>query len=179
MKVVADRYSADPEPLDQVMVNEILRRGSGPGLVEGHHDSAGEPGSSQQPQLSGLVGEPELGLFGLKKLRGCGSKVTASAGRPWARPICRAAAITARWPRCTPSKLPIATTAPFGMAVAGVVSRITVKTERHFRDSSTRAGWGRDRDLVARTKSSRAQIGVLAGRCLFLGQPPVNGLFNG
>ena len=61
MKVIADRDTADPEPLDQIMVNEILRRGPGAGLVEGHHDSAGEPGSGQQPQLSGLVGEPELG----------------------------------------------------------------------------------------------------------------------
>src|SRR6185369_9404372 len=67
------------------------------------------------------------GLFGLKKLRGCGSKVTAKAGLPWLRPICRAAAITARWPRWTPSKLPMATTAPLGIASAGVVSRMTVK----------------------------------------------------
>ena len=61
MKVVADRDAADAEPLDQVMVNEILRRGPGAGLVEGHHHGAGEPGSGQQPQLAGLVGEPELG----------------------------------------------------------------------------------------------------------------------
>ena len=61
MKVVADRDAADPEPLDQIMVNEILRRGPGPGLVEGHHHGAGKPGSGQQPQLGGLVGEPELG----------------------------------------------------------------------------------------------------------------------
>src|SRR6266851_6886460 len=32
MKVVADRDAAYSEPLDQVMVNEILRRGAGPGL---------------------------------------------------------------------------------------------------------------------------------------------------
>jgi hypothetical protein len=30
MKVIADRDAADAEPLDQVMVNEILRRGPGP-----------------------------------------------------------------------------------------------------------------------------------------------------
>src|SRR5437899_969221 len=45
------------------------------------------------------------GLFGLKKLRGCGSKVTANVGLPWARPIRKAASITARWPRWTPSNL--------------------------------------------------------------------------
>jgi hypothetical protein len=43
------------------------------------------------------------------------------------RAICRAASITARWPRWTPSKLPIATTAPLGIAAVGVVSRIMVK----------------------------------------------------
>src|ERR1700738_1472198 len=67
------------------------------------------------------------GVWGLKKLRGCGSKVTASAGRVCARLICSARAITARWPRCTPSKLPSATTVPLGIAAAGVVSLITVK----------------------------------------------------
>ena len=49
---------------------------------------------------------------GRKKLRGCGSKVSAAAGRPSACARACAAAITARWPRCTPSKLPMATTAP-------------------------------------------------------------------
>src|SRR5215475_14225881 len=68
------------------------------------------------------------GLLGLKKLRGCGSKVTAKAGLPCARPIRSAAPITARWPRWTPSKLPIATTAPLGIAEAGVWSRMTVKS---------------------------------------------------
>ncbi len=61
MKVIADRDAADAEPLDQIVVNEILRAGSGPHLVEGHDHGAREPGPGQQPQLSGLVGEPELG----------------------------------------------------------------------------------------------------------------------
>ena len=60
MKVVADRNSADPEPLDQVMVNEILRRGPGARLVERHHDSAGKAGAGQQPELAGFVRKPEL-----------------------------------------------------------------------------------------------------------------------
>src|SRR6202165_3856990 len=67
MKIVADRDAADPEPLDQVMVNEILRRGPGTGLVETHHDSPLKPGSGQQPQLCGLVGKPELGGVRTKK----------------------------------------------------------------------------------------------------------------
>ncbi len=61
MKVVADRDPADAEPFDQVMVNEILRRGPGAAPVEGHHHGAGKPGPGQQSQFAGLVGEPELG----------------------------------------------------------------------------------------------------------------------
>ena len=60
MKVVADRDSADAEPLDQIMVNEILRRGAGASLVERHYHGTGKPGSGQQPQLADLVGEAEL-----------------------------------------------------------------------------------------------------------------------
>src|SRR6202165_2698692 len=67
MKVVADRDAAYSEPFDQVMVNEILRRGPGPGLVEGYHDRARKPCSGQQPQLSGLVGKPELGRVRAEK----------------------------------------------------------------------------------------------------------------
>src|SRR6185295_19633555 len=60
MKIVTNRNSADAEALDQVMVNEILRRGAGAGLVEGHHHGAGEPGPGQKPELVGFVGEAEL-----------------------------------------------------------------------------------------------------------------------
>src|SRR2546430_15232972 len=70
MKIVADRDAAYPEPLNQVMVNEILRGGPGPGLVEGHHHSAREPGSGQKPQLGGLVAEPELGRARAEKAAG-------------------------------------------------------------------------------------------------------------
>ena len=59
------------------------------------------------------------GSCGRKKLRGCGSKVSAAAGRCSAAARCRAVAMTAWWPRCTPSKLPIATTAPWSAWPAG------------------------------------------------------------
>jgi len=42
--------------------------------------------------------------------------------------------ITARWPRWTPSKLPIAITVPLGISAAGVASRITVKSGVIFRN---------------------------------------------
>ena len=67
MKVVADRNTADAEPLDQIMVNEILRRGAGSRLVEGHDHGAGEPGSGQQAQLVGLAGQTELRGIGAEK----------------------------------------------------------------------------------------------------------------
>src|SRR5437667_11799670 len=70
MKVVADRDAAYPEPLDQVMVNEILRGGPGPLLVEGHHHSARESGSGQKTQLGGLVAEHELGRVRAEKAAG-------------------------------------------------------------------------------------------------------------
>ena len=50
----------DSEPLDEVVVNEILRRGAGPIFVEGHDHGAGEARAGQEPQLGGLVVEPEL-----------------------------------------------------------------------------------------------------------------------
>src|SRR5690349_11036227 len=124
------------------------------------------------------------GLFGLKKLRGCGSKVKAKAGLSWARPIRSAAPITARWPRWTPSKLPIATTVPLGIAEAGVVSRITVNSDGilgipgRFRvDSRLRPG-GPDRGLAGWDKSSGANY---AAKRVFYGpsrEGRLNALFN-
>ena len=67
MKVVADRDAADAEPVDQIMVNEILRRGAGSGLVEGHDHSAGKAGPGQQAQLVGLAGQAELRGVGAEK----------------------------------------------------------------------------------------------------------------
>ena len=91
MKVVADRNAADAEALDQVMVNEILRRGSGAGLVEGHHHGAVQPGPGQQPQLVGLVGEAELRAVRAEKaarmrLEGDGeSRLAMGAAHPQGR----------------------------------------------------------------------------------------------
>ena len=61
MKIVADRDAAHPEPLHQDMVNEVLRRGLGPLLVEGHDHSAGKAGSRKQPQFGPFIGQAELG----------------------------------------------------------------------------------------------------------------------
>jgi hypothetical protein len=60
MEVIADRDSADPQPLDQLMVNEILRRCTRAVLVERHDHGAIKARSGQEPQLVGLVGQTEL-----------------------------------------------------------------------------------------------------------------------
>src|SRR4030095_16946420 len=87
MKVVTDRNAADAEALDQIMVNEILRRGSGAGLVEGHHHGTVQPGPGQQPQLAGLVGEAELRAVRAEKaarmrLEGDGERGLAMGAAP-------------------------------------------------------------------------------------------------
>ena len=53
-------------------------------------------------------------VSGTKKPRGCGSKVKATTGAPKrCGLLARRRASSAWWPRCTPSKLPSATTPPF------------------------------------------------------------------
>jgi len=60
MEIITHRDAADAEPADQIVVNEILRAGAGARAVEGHHHGAVEAGAGEQPQLRGLVGQPEL-----------------------------------------------------------------------------------------------------------------------
>ena len=61
------------------------------------------------------------GSSGLRTRSGWGSNVTTLARVPWARAQSRADPITRRWPRCTPSKVPIATARPSG--ASGTSSR--------------------------------------------------------
>ena len=49
---------------------------------------------------------------GRKNSAGCGSKASTASGASRASASAFAAVIRASWPRCTPSKLPMATTAP-------------------------------------------------------------------
>lgn len=52
------------------------------------------------------------GWSGWKTRLGCGSKVSTAHGAPVSRAIRPASPMTAWWPRCTPSKLPMAMAAP-------------------------------------------------------------------
>ena len=83
------------------------------------------------------------GSSGLKKVRGCGSKVSTAAGRcaAWARSI--AMPITARWPRWTPSKLPMATTGRASRSRPEPSSRTTTKGWGEFGSAMGEIGLGR------------------------------------
>ena len=60
---------------------------------------------------------------GRNSSRGCGSKVSTPRGAPISSPARRAISMTWRWPRCTPSKLPMAAEAPRSASVAKLWSR--------------------------------------------------------
>ena len=62
MKIKADRRAADGEPLDQNPFDELLGGEAGERRVEGEHDRAVEAGRGEEPQLAGLVGQPEQRL---------------------------------------------------------------------------------------------------------------------
>ena len=55
---------------------------------------------------------------GRRTRAGWGSKVTAAKAAPRRAASRRATASVSRWPRCTPSKLPMAATEPFGRGAA-------------------------------------------------------------
>src|SRR5215471_13432884 len=97
------------------------------------------------------------GTSGRRKRRGCGSKVSATAGPPRACARAVAAPITARWPRCTPSKLPIAITPPLNAATAAESSRTTRNGRVEPAGSLLWNGSGKaaDRAVRPRSKSSR------------------------
>src|SRR6516162_8439652 len=84
------------------------------------------PAAASKRNLASSGVSRNSGSSGSKNARGCGSKVSAAEGLPSAPARANAAAITALWPRCTPSKLPMATVAPRS-AAAGAKSRTTGK----------------------------------------------------
>ena len=179
MKVVADRDAADSEPFDQIMVNEILRRGPGPALSKVITTAPASPVPANSRSFPASSVSRNWGVFGLKKLRGCGSKVTASAGRHVPVPSAARHAITARWPRWTPSKLPIATTIPLGIAAAGGGIADHGKVGASFQQffGLVRSGgtvtWG-----PGGSQAGRRSVPLAHWRAIFR-RRPVNGLFNG
>ena len=123
--MVAPRMPSRPT---RMRATNSSARHRGERLVEGEHQRAGEAGRREQAQLRSRVGEAEHRIGRAQHVarmrlerhgdrRGCRARA--------ARAI--AASITARWPRCTPSKLPIAATAPRSAATCGASSWTTRK----------------------------------------------------
>ena len=113
MEVKADRRAADGKALDQDAAtnSSAVRLASAASKVSTIAPSS--PVAARSRNLVGLVGQPEQRFAGVERsarVRLEGQRRGRPAERSAAR--CCAAAITALWPRCTPSKLPMATTAP-------------------------------------------------------------------
>ena len=158
MKVVADRDAADSEPFDQVMVNEILRRGPGAALVEGHHHGAGKPGPGQQPELAGLVGEPELGGVRAEEAARMGLE-----GHRQRRPAMGAAHLQGGGDHRAVAEMNAIEIAhrhhrPPGDVGCGRGVADNGKARRHFRDSSARGRQARDRDAAAANEVKQGRI---------------------
>ena len=85
------------------------------------------PVAARSRSLARFVGQAEQRFGRDGKSRAGAARTSAhAAGRPSSSALLRATAITAWWPRCTPSKLPMARTAPRS-APSGAVSRTTRK----------------------------------------------------
>ena len=132
MEIEADRDAGDREPVEQDALDEFLGAQRRQRRVEAQHDRAVEPGRRQQPQLVALVGEAEQRL--LRPEEAARMRLEGQRGRrPGERAArSRAVAITAWWPRCTPSKLPIATTAPRSGWPGGVSPWATANASGRF-----------------------------------------------
>ena len=120
------------EPVDEGAPDELLR-----GLPrelgrERQHEQAVDAGGLEEVVAQGAGGD-ELGArSGCSTATGCGSKVTATVGQVEPAPVSSSWVSTARWPRWTPSKLPMVTTqgrSSSGVA-AGSVNRCTLDTLR-------------------------------------------------
>ena len=122
--------AAHGEPLDQDARDKILRSHARQRGIEGQHDRPVEPGRSEKPQFGGLVGQPEQRLAGIEE--GARMRLEGQHRRRPSQALWRdrcATAITARWPRCTPSKLPMAS----DRAAERAIGRSIAHDEEAFR----------------------------------------------
>ena len=79
-------------------------------LVKGTTSSSSTPSRSMSCVLRGRWVSTAGRSSGRRTAMGCGSKVSAMAVTPRSRAISMARRMTAWWPTCTPSKVPMATT---------------------------------------------------------------------
>ena len=110
-KFSPDDDEPDPHAVAENLAGEVLRRQPEHRRVGGQqHDERGS-GIAEQPQPVGEAGQRRRRRGRLRRWAwGWRSKVTAPVGRPMRRPAASARSSRARWPRCTPSNLPNATT---------------------------------------------------------------------
>jgi len=80
--------------------------------VNGSTTTASTPASASSSSRRAIEVSIRGARFGASSAEGCGSKVSATVSASLAAASSRARAISARWPRWTPSKLPIAIAAP-------------------------------------------------------------------
>ena len=114
-EVLADHQGASAQALDQDALHQILRALLAGVQREGQHQGSGQPLSSSQATRAAARGSPAGGArTAAAAARGWGSKVSATVGMPSASPLVLSSCKTRRWPRCTPSKIPIETAAPGG-----------------------------------------------------------------
>jgi hypothetical protein len=91
------------------MLDEGTRLERGQRLVEAQHEGGVDPGGGEQGELLRETARSRA-PFGAQQAQGLRSNVTATTRAPASSAATRARSITARWPECTPSNLPIATT---------------------------------------------------------------------
>ncbi len=100
-------------------------------VVNGSARTSSAPACASSSARSSIEDSVMGAWSGRSTAIGCGSKVTATTWRPRSSAISRARAITRRWPRCTPSKLPITTTLRPRSAGTSPVS-LQICTERRL-----------------------------------------------
>ena len=99
MKIEADDDAGDGEPSDQNTRDELGGGQTRQRRIERSTIAPSSPVVASSRSFARSSVRRNNGSFGRKKPRGCGSKVSAAAGRPSAFARVSAAAMTARWPR--------------------------------------------------------------------------------
>ena len=140
------------------------------------------PASSRSLLVSSV--RRNCGLFGLKKLRGCGSKVTAKAGFPWARPMFSAAAYHGAVAEMDAVEIAHGDHRPLGDVGGGGGVSDNGKTSCHvtdscriLADSKKTLGRGARGRTVTRGRG-RSQAGRLWFKTEAIRPRPINALFN-
>jgi hypothetical protein len=97
-------------------MTKSLRQHAGQLGVEIEHDQEVDSALGKEPRLGAKHRQPEGFILGAEEFARVRLEHEHRQRRPSRFAIVSASAMSARWPRWTPSKLPSATTAPFASA---------------------------------------------------------------